>query len=104
VLAAQAVRSGSLSFSFLLILDEGGLREGWVKSAYYSLAAAAGPQWDAVWVPWRTFLEVMRDVESNRMGLSAIWQIFGAQGSNGRRASVAYNLGGLAWLEGSLSE
>jgi hypothetical protein len=55
-------------------------------------------------VPWRTFLEVMRDVESNRMGLSAIWQIFGAQGSNGRRASVAYNLGGLAWLEGSLSE
>jgi hypothetical protein len=25
-------------FSFLLILDEGGLREGWVKSAYSSLA------------------------------------------------------------------
>jgi hypothetical protein len=29
-----------LVFSFLLILDEGGLREGWVKSAYSSLAAA----------------------------------------------------------------
>jgi hypothetical protein len=29
----------SFSFSFLLILDEGGLREGWVKSAYSSLAA-----------------------------------------------------------------
>jgi hypothetical protein len=26
-------------FSFLLILDEGGLREGWVKPAYSSLAA-----------------------------------------------------------------
>jgi hypothetical protein len=30
------------SFSFLLILDEGGLREGWVKSAYSSLATTAG--------------------------------------------------------------
>jgi hypothetical protein len=34
----------TFSFSFLLILDEGGLREGWVKSAYSSLAATAGPQ------------------------------------------------------------
>jgi hypothetical protein len=33
----------TFSFSFLLILDEGGLREGWVKFAYSSLAAAAGP-------------------------------------------------------------
>jgi hypothetical protein len=37
------LRSGSerkkFSFSFLLILDEGELREGWVKSAYSSLAA-----------------------------------------------------------------
>jgi hypothetical protein len=31
------------SFSFLLILDEGGLREGWVKSAYSPLAATARP-------------------------------------------------------------
>jgi hypothetical protein len=42
------VRSGSerkkFSFSILLILDEGGLREGWVKSAYSSLAATARPQ------------------------------------------------------------
>jgi hypothetical protein len=27
------------SSSFLLILDEGGLREGWVKPAYSSVAA-----------------------------------------------------------------
>jgi hypothetical protein len=32
------------SFSFLLILGEGGLREGWVKSAYSSQAATAGRQ------------------------------------------------------------
>jgi hypothetical protein len=32
------------SFSLLLILDEGGLREGWVKSAYSLLAATAVPQ------------------------------------------------------------
>jgi hypothetical protein len=42
------VRSGSeqktFSFSFLLILDEGGLREGRVKSAYSSLAATAATQ------------------------------------------------------------
>jgi hypothetical protein len=31
----------TFSFSFLLILDEGGLREGRVKSAYSSLAATA---------------------------------------------------------------
>jgi hypothetical protein len=30
----------SFSFSFLLILDEGGIWEGWVKSAYSLLAAA----------------------------------------------------------------
>jgi hypothetical protein len=40
---AQSERK-SFSFSFLLILDEGGLREGWVKSAYSSLAATAVPQ------------------------------------------------------------
>jgi hypothetical protein len=37
--ARQQQRDG-----FLIILDEGGLREGWVKSAYSSLAATAGPQ------------------------------------------------------------
>jgi hypothetical protein len=41
------VGSGSerkkFSFSILLILDEGGLREGWVESAYSSLAATARP-------------------------------------------------------------
>jgi hypothetical protein len=30
----------SFSFSFLLIPDEGGIWEGWVKSAYSSLATA----------------------------------------------------------------
>jgi hypothetical protein len=34
----------TFSFSFLLILDEGGLREGWVKSAFSSLATTAWPR------------------------------------------------------------
>jgi hypothetical protein len=34
----------SFSFSFLLILDEGGLREGWAKSAHSSLATTAWPR------------------------------------------------------------
>jgi hypothetical protein len=29
----------TFSFGILLILEEGGLREGWVKTAYSSLAA-----------------------------------------------------------------
>jgi hypothetical protein len=32
------------SFSFLLILDEGGFWEGWVKSAYSLLATTAWPR------------------------------------------------------------
>jgi hypothetical protein len=41
---AKWIGAKTFSFSFMLILDEGGLREGWVKFAYSSLAATAGPQ------------------------------------------------------------
>jgi hypothetical protein len=37
--ASCGVDRKTFSFCFLLILDEGGLREGWVKTAYSSLAA-----------------------------------------------------------------
>jgi hypothetical protein len=39
--ARSGLERKTFSFSFLLILDEGGLREGWVKSAYFLLAATA---------------------------------------------------------------
>jgi hypothetical protein len=34
----------------------------------------------------------MRDVKSNKMGLKAIWQIFRARGSDGRRAGIFFGV------------